>query len=155
GMDWEMTETLVEADIALSAIQQYCDADNPSAFLAVNEGNSYFRLPDAPGVIVYRRAGRYLVQFGGPFAPPAVRRRLLRAFVDHADGGGAEFGAVQLQGAAAPPYLEQGFVVNQMGASYARSLADFSLYGTRFMQLRNKISRSVRAGLEVYEAPYE
>ena len=35
-----MTETLTRSDIALDAIQRYPDADNPSSFLAVNEGNS-------------------------------------------------------------------------------------------------------------------
>jgi lysylphosphatidylglycerol synthetase-like protein (DUF2156 family) len=148
-----MTGTLTSSDVALDAIQRYPDADNPSSFLAVNEGNSYLDLPDVPGVIVYRPAGRYLVQFGGPFAPKEARPRLLRAFLDLAAGQGREIVAIQLQGADAAEYLDEGFTVNQIGASYALRLDPFSLRGTAFMQLRNKIARAMRSGLEVSEVP--
>jgi lysylphosphatidylglycerol synthetase-like protein (DUF2156 family) len=148
-----MTEALTTTDIALDAIQRYPDADNPSSFLAVNEGNSYLHLPDAPGVIVYRPTGRYLVQFGGPFAPKEARSRLLRAFADLAAEQDREIVAIQLQGADAPEYLDEGFTVNQIGASYALRLDTFSLYGTAFMQLRNKIARALRSGLAISEVP--
>jgi lysylphosphatidylglycerol synthetase-like protein (DUF2156 family) len=147
-----MTETLTRSDIALDAIRRYPDADNPSSFLAVNEGNSYLHLPEVPGVIVYRPAGRYLVQFGGPFAPRPARPRLLRAFLDLAAGQDREIVAIQLQGADAAEYLDEGFTVNQIGASYALRLDTFSLRGTAFMQLRNKIARAIRSGLAISEA---
>ncbi|MBG0851747.1 DUF2156 domain-containing protein [Streptomyces spinoverrucosus] len=150
-----MTETIPETDIALDAIRRYPDADNPSAYFAFNEGNSYFRLPDAPGVIVYREVGRYFVQFGGPFAPAESRARLLAAFVALAARSGREIVSVQLQGKDADIYVEQGFTVNQMGASYVVDLDGFTLAGTRFMQLRNKISRALRSGLTIREAPFE
>src|SRR5205823_8302732 len=105
-------------------------------FLAVSEGNSYLCLPDTPGVIVYRPAGRYLVQFGGPFAPGQARPRLLRALLDLAAEQDREVVAVQLQGADATEYLAEGFTINQMGASYALRLDTFSLRRTAFMQLR-------------------
>jgi len=149
-----MTETLTRSDIALDAIKRYPDADNPSSFLAVNEGNSYLTLPDTPGVIVYRPAGRYLVQFGGPFAPQQARRRLLRAFLDLAAGQDREVVAIQLQGADAAEYLDEGFTVNQIGASYALRPDTFTLRGTAFMQLRNKIARALRSGLVVSEVPF-
>jgi len=148
-----MTATLTGSDIALDAIRRYPDADNPSSFLAVNEGNSYLHLPDVPGVIVYRPTGRYLVQFGGPFAPKEARPRLLRAFLDLAVRQDREIVAIQLQGADAPEYLDEGFTVNQIGASYALRLDTFSLRGTAFMQLRNKIARALRSGLEISEVP--
>ncbi|MDH2428339.1 DUF2156 domain-containing protein [Sphaerisporangium sp. TRM90804] len=150
-----MTGMLMESDIALDAIRRYSDADNPSAYFAFSEGNSYYRLPGEPGLIVYRPVGRYLVQFGGPFAPAGSRSRLLRGFVEFAAGEGREIVAVQLQGADAPPYLEQGFTVNQMGASYAVDLETFTLAGTRFMQLRNKISRALRTGIQISEVSYD
>ncbi|MFI0482833.1 bifunctional lysylphosphatidylglycerol flippase/synthetase MprF [Actinomadura sp. 9N215] len=150
-----MTETLAMPDIALDAIRRYPGADNPSSFLAVNAGNRYLRLPDAPGVIVYRPTGRYLVQFGGPFAPAGARARLLRAFVDLAAEQRREIVAVQLQAADAAEYLDEGFVVNQIGGSYALRLDTFSLRGTAFMQLRNKIARAVRSGLTITEAPLD
>ncbi|GII76173.1 hypothetical protein Sru01_11550 [Sphaerisporangium rufum] len=150
-----LTSMMVESEIALDAIQRYPDAGNPSAYFAFSEGNSYFRLPGEAGVVVFRPAGRYLVQFGGPFAPRHNRSRLLRAFVDFAAAQHRDIVAVQLQGADAPPYLEQGFTVNQMGASYAVDLEDFTLRGTKFMQLRNKISRALRTGLRIREASYD
>jgi lysylphosphatidylglycerol synthetase-like protein (DUF2156 family) len=150
-----MYDTLVASDIALNAIQRYSSSGNPSAYFAFSEGNSYFRMPDVPGLIVYRPTGRYLVQFGGPFAPEEVRRTLLRGFVEFAAEQGRQIVAVQVQHADAPPYLEEGFTVNQMGASYAVDLDTFSLYGTKFMQLRNKISRALRTGLEISEASYD
>src|SRR5215472_8418315 len=101
-----MTEALTRTDFVLDAIQRYPDADNPSSFLAVNEGNSYLHLPGVPGVIVYRPTGRYLVQFGGPFAPKEARPRLLRAFLDLAAGQDRQIVAIQLQGADAPEYLD-------------------------------------------------
>jgi lysylphosphatidylglycerol synthetase-like protein (DUF2156 family) len=152
-MTGTMTEALARSDITLDAIQRYPDADNPSSFLAVNEGNSYLQLPDTPGVIVYRPAGRYLVQFGGPFAPKEARPRLLRAFLDLAAGQDREIVAIQLQGADAAEYLDEGFTVNQIGASYALRVDTFSLRGTAFMQLRNKIARAMRSGLSVSEVP--
>jgi lysylphosphatidylglycerol synthetase-like protein (DUF2156 family) len=149
-----MTEALTRSDIALDAIQRYPDADNPSSFLAVSEGNSYLHLPDTPGVIVYRPAGRYLVQFGGPFAPAQARPALLRAFLDLAAEQGREIVAIQLQGADTAEYLAEGFTINQIGASYALRLNTFSLYGTAFMQLRNKIARALRSGMVISEVPF-
>lgn len=147
------TQTVTPQDLALDAIQQYCYADNPSSFLAVNEGNSYFHLPGTPGVIVYRPTGRYLVQFGGPFAPKEARPRLLGAFIDFAAGQDREIVAVQLQAPDAAEYIDEGFTINQMGASYALRLDTFSLRGTDFMQLRNKIARALRSGLVISEVP--
>lgn len=147
------TQTFTSQDLALDAIQRHWYADNPSSFLAVNEGNSYYHLPGSPGVIVYRPAGRYLVQFGGPFAPKEARSALLRAFIDFAAEQGREIVAVQLQAPDADEYMAEGFTINQMGASYALRLDTFSLRGTAFMQLRNKIARSIRSGLEISEVP--
>lgn len=152
-MELTMTDTHAFSDVVVNAIQKYSDADNPSAYLALNAGNSYFQLPDTEGIIVYRSPGRYLVQFGGPFAPPQARRSLLKAFIDLAAEQNREIVAVQLQGGDADPFLDEGFVINQMGASWAVDLDGFTLRGTAFMQLRNKIARSVRSGLVVKEVP--
>jgi lysylphosphatidylglycerol synthetase-like protein (DUF2156 family) len=150
-----MTVTVVESDIAVDAIRRYSHAGNPSAYFAFSEGNSYFRLPGEEGLIVYRPTGRYLVQFGGPFAPPDSAARLLKGFVEYAGQHGREVVSVQVQSADVPAFLTAGFTINQMGSSYVVDLDGFSLYGTRFMQLRNKISRALRNGIEIVEAPYE
>lgn len=126
-------------------------SDNPSAFLSLNGGNSYFTHPGLDGVIAYRTSGRYLVQFGGPFAPAGSYGELLRRFVAFAADHRKRVVAIQLQRADAGRYADAGFAVNQVGASYAVDLSAFTLRGSRFVRLRNKISRSTRSGLTVAE----
>ncbi|MBQ1088740.1 bifunctional lysylphosphatidylglycerol flippase/synthetase MprF [Streptomyces sp. B93] len=123
-------------------------SDNPSSFLALNSGNDYFRDERFDGACAYRRSGRYVLQFGGPFTAPEHRARLLTSFAEHA---GRRLVAVQLQREDAELYARHGFTVNQIGASYAVDLARFTLRGSKFVRLRNKISRARRAGLEVVE----
>jgi len=60
-----MTGTLTISDIALDAIQRYPDADNPSAFLAVNQGNSYHTLRDTPDKVEYERLARVVTGLHG------------------------------------------------------------------------------------------
>ncbi|MGH3758280.1 phosphatidylglycerol lysyltransferase domain-containing protein [Actinophytocola sp.] len=124
-------------------------ADNPSAFLALNAGNAHFTAPGLDGVVVYRRSGRYLVQFGAPFGPD--RAALLHAFTGFARVRRRRVVAVQVQQSDVDLYAARGYTVNQIGASYAVSLADFTLRGSRFVRLRNKISRATRGGLVVAE----
>ncbi|MFD7712772.1 phosphatidylglycerol lysyltransferase domain-containing protein [Streptomyces sp. NPDC059785] len=140
---------------AFQAITAYAHSGNPSAFLALNEGNDLFTSPVAEGLAVHRRSGRCLVQFGGVFAPEEDYCRLLAEFVAHARERRRRLVAVQLQRADAERYAAAGFTVNQLGASYAVDLDGFSLRGARFMRLRNKISRSLRSGLTVREADAE
>lgn len=125
--------------------------DNPSAFLALNSDKAVFTAPGLAGFVAYRRQGRYLVQFAGPFAPPADYPALLRGFLQYAAAQGRRVVAIQLQRADADVYAAHGFTVNQVGASYAVRLDDFSLRGGRFVRLRNKISRARRSGLTVDE----
>jgi lysylphosphatidylglycerol synthetase-like protein (DUF2156 family) len=95
------------------------------------------------------------VQFAGPFAGGGDYVELLRRFDDFAVGGGCNVVAIQLQRHDAQRYADYGYTVNQIGASYALSLADFSLRGSKYMQLRNKVSRARRAGLTVAEVAYD
>jgi lysylphosphatidylglycerol synthetase-like protein (DUF2156 family) len=95
------------------------------------------------------------VQFGGPFAPPSHYLSLLRAFLEFAQQQQRTVVAVQLQRRDAEQYAREGFTVNQIGSSYVVDLDTFTLQGTRFMRLRNKISRALRTGLEVVEADAE
>ncbi|GHA46021.1 hypothetical protein GCM10010372_52410 [Streptomyces tauricus] len=136
----------------LYALGEY--AENSSAFLALNTGNEYFTRPGSAGVVVYRRAGRYLIQFGGPLAAESERPELLAAFLEFAAARRRRVVAVQLQGEDVELHARAGFTVNQIGCSYALELPGFTLKGTRFVKLRNKISRARRAGLEVDEVPF-
>lgn len=147
--DPEMLTETASLESVLDAVVKY--SDNPSGFLAVNSGNSYFTVPGLDGVIVYRPSGRFLIQFAGPFAPPASYVALLRQFVEFARRDDKVVVAIQLQRSDAEHYAANGFTVNQVGASYVIDLGRFTLGGTPFVQLRNKISRARRNGLTVME----
>ncbi|MFJ9928479.1 MULTISPECIES: DUF2156 domain-containing protein [Streptomyces] len=144
------TETGTDSRI-LDAIRTHTTSENPSSFLALNSGNSVFTVPGADGVVVYRRTGRWAVQFGGPFAAERDYDTLLDAFRSYVRDEGLSLVGVQLQRTDAERYAERGCVVNQVGASWAVSLEEFTLRGTKFMQLRNKISRALRNGLQIQE----
>ncbi|BFV59183.1 DUF2156 domain-containing protein [Kitasatospora sp. CMC57] len=147
-----ITATETESPV-LQAVRTHTRSENPSAFLALNSGNSVFTTPGADGVVVYRRTGRHLVQFGGPFASAESYDTLLDGFTAFAREQELQLVSVQLQRSDADRYADRGFTVNQLGASWAVHLPDFTLRGTRFMQLRNKISRAFRNGLQVQEVP--
>ncbi|MFC0003938.1 bifunctional lysylphosphatidylglycerol flippase/synthetase MprF [Micromonospora siamensis] len=149
-----MTGTISPSASVLEAVRGP-GVDNPSAFLGASSGNSVFTAPGHRGVVVYRTAGAYLVQFGGVFAPAEEQDGLLAAFVEFAAEQGRSIVSIQLQRADAERYARNGFTVNQVGASYAVDLAHFTLAGTKFMRLRNKISRAHRAGLVVREVQPE
>src|ERR1700751_2779869 len=60
-------------------------AENPSAFLALNDDTCHFTVDGVDGVIAYQLAGRpTIVQLGGVFADPADQALLLAAFLDFA-----------------------------------------------------------------------
>jgi lysylphosphatidylglycerol synthetase-like protein (DUF2156 family) len=139
-------QTVRETEVVHAFVAEH--ADNPSAFLALNDGNRYFTEPGL-GVVAYRESGRYRVQFGAPFGPD--RAALLRRFTERAP----RVVAVQLQQSDVDLYAAAGFTVNQIGASYAVDLAEFTLRGSRFVRLRNKISRATRSGVTVTEVPYD
>lgn len=138
-------------DPILRAVTGYTHAENPSSFLALNSGNLTFTAPGLDGVIVYRRTGRFAVQFGGPFAGVGDYDVMLTLFLDHLREQELRLVGVQLQRQDAEAYARRGFTVNQIGASWAVRVPELTLRGTRFMQLRNKISRALRNGLQVAE----
>ena len=127
-------------------------AENPSAFLALNDATERFTTPGIDGLVAYRLAGRRtVVQLGGAFADPADQPALLDSFVEFASARRRRVVAVQLMRPDAELYAGHGFTVNQFGADYARALPEFNLRGKKHMQLRNKVSRARRAGVSVVE----
>ncbi|WP_158854575.1 bifunctional lysylphosphatidylglycerol flippase/synthetase MprF [Saccharothrix deserti] len=126
-------------------------SENPSGFLALNDGNLYFRDPEIDGIICYRSVGRYWIQFGGPIAGAEDRGELFDRFRRSARRANRRVVAVQIPSGDAGLYAERGLRVNQLGMSYAVELADFSLRGKKFVKLRNKISRAGRLGVEPVE----
>ncbi len=146
----QTTDRPIGHDAAVSALRTH--SDNPSAFLALNQANRRFMIEGIDGFISYRQAGRHWIQFGEPFAAVADRPRLLEQFCQYAKKDRRHIVAVQLQRADAELYQAAGFTVNQLGASYAVDLQQFSVAGKKFVRFRNKISRARRAGLDVCEA---
>lgn len=124
-------------------------ADDPSAVLALNEGTRTFRTPRVRGFVAYRRSGRWLIQIGGAYAAAQDRSTLITEFRHFATRHGCQVLAVQLQRRDAEEHARAGYTVNQLGSSWALQVSDFGLRGKHFMQLRNKISRARRAGVEV------
>ncbi|MFE7467599.1 bifunctional lysylphosphatidylglycerol flippase/synthetase MprF [Streptomyces sp. NPDC057499] len=147
-----MSPTATAENTVLASIRKHTGSENPSAFLAMSRGTGAFTVPGLDGFIAHRRTGRYLVQLGGPFAAPDDYIPLLDRFVAHAHEQDLTVVGAQLQRADAEIYARRGFTVNQFGASWVVHLPEFTLRGTRFMRMRNKISRAHRAGLQIKEA---
>ncbi|MFD4628991.1 bifunctional lysylphosphatidylglycerol flippase/synthetase MprF [Streptomyces sp. NPDC058284] len=144
-------ENAETAQAALTAVQKY--AQNPSSFLALNAGNQLF-LGKGGELVAYREAGRYVIQFGGVYGPPERQAEVLREFRAYARERRRKIAGIQLQRSDAELYAQEGFTLNQVGSSYAVHLPEFTLRGSRFMKLRNKISQARRNGLDVKEVSF-
>ncbi len=127
-------------------------AGHSSAFLALNRETLHYRAPEVDGLIAYRVAGRRrAIQLCGPIAAPSDRDALARSFCGWARTEGRQVLAIQLTRAEAEQYARLGFLTNQIGSSYSVDLAQLTLRGTKFLKLRNKISRAGRLGVSVEE----
>lgn len=135
---------------AIEILQRH--GDHSSMALALNQGVDHFLAPGEAGMVAYRRIGKTMVQICGPFCPPEQRERTLESFLGFARDQGCSVVAVQLRRCDVDAYAERGFSVNQFGCSYSIDLRQFTLKGTRFMKVRNKISRARRLGVTVSEA---
>jgi lysylphosphatidylglycerol synthetase-like protein (DUF2156 family) len=132
-------------------------AEHSSAFLALNEQTLHFTTAGIDGFVAYRPSGRrHLIQLCGPFTAAEHRAPLARSFLDWVHAQGRRVTAVQLTRADAAEYVEHGFVANQLGSSYSIDLESFTIRGTKFFKLRNKLKRATRLGVTVHElAPEE
>src|SRR5690349_17957435 len=95
-------------------------ASHSSAFLAFNSETRRYATPGIDGLIAYRPAGRrQLLQISEVFAAAQDKPALLRQFRDWTASERRHITAVQLPRDDAELYAANGFVVNQMGASYS------------------------------------
>ncbi|MFG2147029.1 DUF2156 domain-containing protein [Streptomyces sp. NPDC048696] len=140
-------------DTTMTALRE-C-GENPSAFLGFSEGNEYFTVTGARGVVPYRAVGGYLHQIGGVTAPDEDQEMLLRAFVEYAGELRRKVIATRLRRPEAELFARCGFTVNQAGSSYSVYLPEFRLGGDRLAELRLAVSQARLAGLEVAEVAYE
>jgi lysylphosphatidylglycerol synthetase-like protein (DUF2156 family) len=129
--------------------------DHPSGYLALARANQRFSVPGQPGFVAYRAHGRHWIAFGGALAPVAARAALLDAFLKAALEARRGVLVVQVRGDQVALFRARGFVVNQLGTSFALALTAFDLRGTAKMQLRNKISRARKAGLVAVELGHD
>lgn len=126
--------------------------DHSSAFLVLNQQTLHFRAKGLDGFVAYRPSGRrHVIQLFGAFAAAEQRMALQRAFDAWAREHNRRVTVVQLTRADAKSYAGEGFVVNQLGSSYSIDLERFTLRGTKFFKLRNKLKRAARLGVTVEE----
>lgn len=145
--------TAVSTESALDTLLTW--ADHPSALLALNGDTRHFAVPGRPGLVPYREAAGWAFVLCGPIAPQGERAALLGAFRAFARARGRRVCAVQVRPDDVPLWRAAGFRLNQLGTSFSLDLSTFTLRGAAFMQLRNKVSRARRAGVEVVEAGVE
>lgn len=129
--------------------------DHTSGFLALSAHNRRYTIDGVPGFVAFREQGKHLISIGGVHAPPDARERLLDGFLAAAAARGRRALAVQVPEGQAGMFVARGFTVNQLGSSYGRRLLKFSLAGTRYMKLRNKVKRAREVGMYVVEAGRE
>ncbi|MFE9632384.1 phosphatidylglycerol lysyltransferase domain-containing protein [Streptomyces sp. NPDC006463] len=129
-------------------------ADHPSGALALNAATTRWTGTRVPGVTAYRRCGRHVVQFGGPWAAEGDRGALLDEFIERVAGGvrgTARLTAAQVRARDVPLYESRGFTVNQIGTSYSIDLSAFTLRGKALAKVRQNVSRARREGVTVVE----
>ena len=125
--------------------------DHPSGFLALSRNNRFFTVENINGFIAYRDHGHHRISLGGVHAEDAVRGRLLDDFLIETKQAKLKPLMVQLPQSQVELCQQRGMVTNQLGATFALPLADYSFAGTRKMKLRNKIQRARKAGHRVFE----
>jgi len=143
---------LPAADGQLELFRRY--GEHTSGFLAFNREMRCLTGIAADGYVAYRTVGRrQAVQLCGPVTAPEHREALTDEFLAWASRKGRRVTAVQLRREDVVTYAQRGFKVNQLGCAFSVDLEQFTLRGTRFMKLRNKIARARRAGVSIIEIP--
>jgi phosphatidylglycerol lysyltransferase len=125
--------------------------EHPSLFLVFNREISSFTVPNTTGYIPFRDDGKCLFILTGVISADAEKEVLLTHFIQYAQKHKREICGVQIRKEQVSLFEKSGFQVNQMGCSYSLDLERFSLSGTAFMSLRNKLSRAKIAGVSVHE----
>lgn len=133
----------------VEAFRRY--VDHPSGPLAMNAETLHFTTDRADGFIAYRPCGSFLFQLGGVFAPASAQSAILEDFRSMARSRRKHVCAVQLREQDIPLYRKAGFCINQLGTCHSIDLRRFTLSGSRFGKLRNKISQARRSGITVAE----
>ena len=126
-------------------------SSHPSSYLALNKKVSVFQPKGYSGIIAYRDQGRFRIGVAGISSPHEEKIELLKLFMAKAKSSKKYVIMVQCGMEDAIILSENGFVVNQLGSSYLKLIDNYTLSGSRFVKLRNKISRAKRAHITIKE----
>lgn len=133
----------------LSLLEPY--GEHPCAYLALNRETALFTSSNARGFIAYRDRKGCRFGVAGINSPNQDKAKLFSAFLTEARQQKKHVIMVQCLSEDVKHLQRHGFVINQLGSSYAIELKDYSIKGTRFIKLRNKISKAKRASVKVLE----
>jgi lysylphosphatidylglycerol synthetase-like protein (DUF2156 family) len=125
--------------------------DHPSAFIALEPGNDFYLDDGSDGFVAYRRSGRYRFVFAGPVGAAADVPGILDRFLAVSTAAGDLVVAVQVPERFLHLYAERGFVMNQLGTTYAVDLSRATLDGAAMRKVRQGVRRGERAGGRVIE----
>ena len=123
--------------------------DHPSGFLALEPGNEFFTDDSLDGFVAYRRSGRCRFVFGGPVGDDEPR--ILDRFLEDSARAGHRVVAVQVPARSVHLFAQRGFVLNQLGSTYAVDLSRATLDGPAMRKPRQGVRRGERAGGRVRE----
>lgn len=123
--------------------------DHPSGFLALDPGNEVFL--DDDGFVAYRRSGRNRFVFGGPVAAATDEGPVFDRFLADAARARHRVVAVQVPQRSVELFARRGFLLNQLGSTYAVDLGRATLDGPAMRKPRQGVRRGERAGGEVLE----
>jgi lysylphosphatidylglycerol synthetase-like protein (DUF2156 family) len=154
GGDWPGTGSSTEPnhknlDKVEDLVRRF--SDHPSIGLVFNREMEHFTVAGVDAFLAYRQRGKTLFCVGGPVGPEPAREALLQAFLARAKQDSCRVIALQVRQADVALFHAHGFRVNQMGSSFTLSLSDFSLKGSRFMKLRNKVKQPQKSGVTIRE----
>ncbi len=125
--------------------------DQPSSSLVLCTDKQYFSSAQTEGIVAYNTYGNYIFQYGNVIAPNNQKAALLLNFREFARQQGKRICAVQIGAQDVPFYTDEGFKVNQFGCTYSLDLNEFQVSGAVYRNIRNKIRRAERQGVDVAE----
>lgn len=129
--------------------------DHPSGALALVPGTTCWTAPGVDGFVPFRQAGRVRFVLGGPVCAEVDEPALLDAFLRDAARARHTVVAVQVQQRCLELFARRGFVLNQLGSTYAVDLTSATLDGPEMRKVRQGVRRGERAGARVLEVGVE
>ncbi len=125
------------------------------SILAANPENQIFNNKAGDAYISYREQGKYLFTIGGVIcqqgASEQFKTEVLNEFQSFAKQKRRRVIALHFSEDEQAFYKQQNYAINQLGSCYSIDLKNYTMAGRKMSQLRNKISKAQRKGVEVVE----